>query len=137
MGRVLSMHLHSRREAVSTGTKGMDSLDGAIVGAALEALVQLGWSESAIAEKQGVDPSQWSKQKSGTANHHMSLQRLEKLGPEFKRAFAVALCRRAGLRVADPDIRRQALSKAIRALGDAVEALESDSPQLDLFRERA
>lgn len=137
MGRVLSMHLHSRTEAVSTGTKGMDSVESALVGAALEALAVLGWPDGVVATKQGLDPSQWSKQKTGASNHHMSLQRLEKLGPDFKRAFAVALCRRAGLRVAEADVRRQALSRAIRALGDAVEAMEQDQPQLDLFpRER-
>jgi len=137
MGRVLSMHLHSRQERMSSGTKDVDSVDSKIVGAALDALAQLGWADGLIAEKQGVDASQWSKQKTGAANHHMSVQRLEKLGPEFLRAFAVALCRRAGLRVAEPDLRRQALSRAIRALGDAVEAMEQEHPQLDLFpRER-
>lgn len=138
MGRVLSMHLHSVGDVVSTRTNSVDSAavsDGVIVAAALEALAQLGWSDAAIAQKQELDPSQWSKQKTGRANHHMSVQRLEKLGPEFLRAFAMALCRRASLRVADADMRRQALSKAIRALGDAVEALDGDQ-QLPLFSER-
>lgn len=134
MGRLLSMHLHSRTERMSIGTKDVDTVDGgAIVAAALDAIAQFGWSETAIAEKLGVDKSQWSKQKTGASHHHMSLQRLDKLGPEFKRAFAVALCRSAGLRVAEQDVRRQALSRAIRALGDAVELLEQDQPQLTLF----
>lgn len=135
MARILSMHLHSRREGVSTRTQSVDTLDGVLVGAVLDALAQLGWKDGYIAASQGVDPSQWSKQKAGHANHHMSVQRLEKLPPEFLRALAMALNRRAGLRVADPDLRRQALSKAIRAIGDAVEALDDD-PQLPLFSER-
>lgn len=135
MARLLSMHGKCVGEAASNRTKPVSPLDGVIVGAVLEALLQIGLTEEqAIAQLLGVDRSQWSKQKTGQGGHHMSVQRLERLSPDFLTAFTKALARRANLRLLEPDARRQALAKAIRAMGEAVEAL--DDSQLPLFSER-
>lgn len=133
----VAMPDNSAAEAVSI--RGNSSCQGLTL-AITRALARLALSDKELADALHLNPSQFYRQREGQDGHYLHVQRFDLLPEGYHGLFLDALldelAQLRGRVVVTPMGQHLAMARALRAMGDAVEALSTGQPQAALPFER-
>jgi hypothetical protein len=135
--RLLAMLRNSSAEPLAiVGNSQRNGLTAALV----RAFARLAITDKELAAMLQLHPSQFCRQREGRDGHYLHVQRVDLLPDEYHALLLDALidelARLRGRAVVTPQGQCAAMAKALRAMGEAVDAMSAAQPQAVLPFER-